>query len=277
MRAACVAAGEADPVDEATELLLKHHGLAEGTSLWLADGAGFALVHDGALTLAVAPPARGAGLGTALVEASRAADPTTAWSHGDHPAAARLARRHGFARARELWVLRRPTALPLPETAPAPGVSVRGFEPADRAGLLAVNAAAFATHPEQGAMDEADLAARMAEPWFDPAGLLVAVDAAGELLGFHWTKRHSPGLGEVYVVGIAPPAQGRGLGRQLTVAGLHHLAGLGVTEVLLHVEADNAPALAVYTRLGFTHAPGDTHVRYARGYAVQTGLSVSQP
>ena len=61
------------------------------------------------------------------------------------------------------------------------------------------------------------------------------------------------------------------------MAGLHHLAGLGVTEVLLHVEADNAPALAVYTRLGFTHAPGDTHVRYARGYAVQTGLSVSQP
>jgi len=34
--------------------------------------------------------------------------------------------------------------------------------------------------------------------------------------------------------------------------------------VILYVEADNAPAIAVYERLGFTHAPEDTHVQYAR-------------
>ncbi len=45
----------------------------------------------------------------------------------------------------------------------------------------------------------------MAEPWFDPAGLLLAEDADGTLLGFHWTKRHDERLGEVYVVGISPP------------------------------------------------------------------------
>ena len=81
----------------------------------------------------------------------------------------------------------------------------------------------------------------MAEPWFDPAGLLVAADG-DRLLGFHWTKQHSPTLGEVYVVAIDPAAQGQGLGKLLTLAGLHHLAGKGVAEVLLYVESDNAPA-----------------------------------
>ena len=50
----------------------------------------------------------------------------------------------------------------------------------------------------------------------------------------------SPAFGEVYVVGIAPDAQGGGLGRHLTLTGLHHLAERGLGEVILYVEADNA-------------------------------------
>ncbi|MDP3894294.1 GNAT family N-acetyltransferase, partial [Nocardioides sp.] len=68
----------------------------------------------------------------------------------------------------------------------------------------------------------------------------------------------------VYVVGIDPAAQGRGLGKRLTAAGLAHLARTGVPAVHLYVEADNSAAVALYTRLGFTHAPTDTHVQYHR-------------
>jgi mycothiol synthase len=159
--------------------------------------------------------------------------------------------------------MRRPSSEPLADLVVPDGVTVRGYRDADRDEVLRVNAAAFAHHPEQGAMDADDLAARMAEDWYDPAGLLVA-DSGDGLLGFHWTKQQSAELGEVYVVAIDPASQGQGLGKVLTLAGLHHLAGLGVAEVELYVESDNAPAVRVYGGLGFTHADADTHVQYRR-------------
>lgn len=265
IRSASAAADGQDPLDEAASMRLRDDGLA-GSRLWLVADSGFAYLHDGGLDLAVAPTARGGGFGTALAAAA-AAETASAWSHGDHPAARCIADRHGFARARELWVMRRPAA---PAPAPAPtDPRIRTFRAGDEAELLRVNAAAFAAHPEQGAMDAANLAARMAEPWFDPAGLFVAdgldsADGTGGLLGFHWTKVHPDGTGEVYVVGIDPAAQGQGLGKALTAAGLHHLAERGVPEVILYVESDNAPAIAVYSGLGFGHAPADTHVQYRR-------------
>ena len=185
---------------------------------------GFALLVDGELSLVVHPDARGRGLGRALLESALPPNgPVRAWSHGDHPAAAALARSHAFERFRELWVMRRDLTAPLP---PYDEGRVRGYRAADADEVVRVNAAAFAHHPEQGAMDAANLAERMAEPWFDPAGLLVAADGE-RLLGFHWTKQHSPELGEVYVVGIDPAAQGQGLGKLLTLAGLHHLRDRG--------------------------------------------------
>jgi mycothiol synthase len=256
--AAAEAADGAAPLDEATWLALRHR--PETVRSWVRDD-GFALLIGEDLSVVVEPDGRGRGTGRALLEeALPASGLVRAWSHGDHPAAAALARSHGFERFRELWVMRRDMSASLP---PYDASRVRSYRPEDADEVVRVNAAAFAHHPEQGSMDAANLAERMAEPWFDPAGLLVAPDG-DRLLGFHWTKQHSPELGEVYVVGIDPGAQGQGLGKLLTLAGLHHLAGLGVAEVLLYVESDNAPAIAVYSGLGFGHDAADTHVMYRR-------------
>lgn len=263
VRQACREYDGADPLDEAAHLRLKHHGL-DGLDAWVTRD-GFALRRGEDVDLAVAPEARGHGTGGALARLACAAPGAlAAWSHGDHPAAVALARPLGFARTRELWVMRRPTAVPLAAAEPPADVSIRDFGSGDAAAFLAVNAAAFAHHAEQGDLDVDGLEERMAEPWFDPAGLLLAVDRGGRLLGFHWTKQHDASTGEVYVVGVSPDAQGRGLGRALTVAGLHHLASRGVEEVLLYVESDNTAARHLYDGIGFTHAPTDTHVQYRR-------------
>lgn len=259
----------AAPLDEATLLTLTHR--PEQVRSWIEDD-GFAMLIGRELSLVVRPSARGRGLGNRLLNRALGEAPAgelTAWSHGDHPAAAALAERHAFVRARQLWVMRR-AANGLPEPPPAPdGIEVRGYRPGDESELLRVNAAAFSHHPEQGGLSAAGLAERMAEPWFDPEGLVEAWESSagssgGRLLGFHWTKRHSETQGEVYVVGIDPDAQGRGLGRLLTLAGLRHLAAAGVTGIHLYVEADNTAALRLYSGLGFTHTRADTHVQYAR-------------
>jgi mycothiol synthase len=185
------------------------------------------------------------------------------WAHGDEAGAQVFAEKNGFVRARVLWQMRRSLAEPLPDAPLPAGLTVRHFRPgADDAAWLAVNARAFAHHPEQGRMTEADLQARMDEPWFDPEGFLLAVDVEDKVRGFHWTKVHPDGAGEIYVLGVDPGGQARGLGVALSVAGLSYLAGRGVTEAMLYVDESNSAAVRLYKRLGFEVFAAD--VMYAR-------------
>ncbi|UDY23131.1 mycothiol synthase [Nocardioides sp. Kera G14] len=254
------------PLDEAWLLALRNR--PESISAEVRPD-GFALLLGTEVAVVVRPTARGRGLGgsvTAALLHDLAPGRLTAWMHGDSPAARALAARFGFVAERELWVMRRRSAGVNGSGTPglpdhSPGVEIRGFRAGDEEQIVRVNAAAFSWHPEQGSMDLANLKERMSEPWFEPEGLIEAWE--GEtLLGFHWTKRHNDRLGEVYVVAVDPAAQGRGLGRLLTVAGLEHMRELD--EVHLYVESDNVAAARLYESLGFTHSPVDTHVQFVR-------------
>ncbi len=227
--------------------------------------------HPAMAEVAVDPEHRGRGVGAELVTAALDAggDGARVWAHGNLAAAQSVASRLGLTVARELWQMRRPLAnSELPELTVPEDVLLRTYAgPSDDAELLRVNNAAFAWHPEQGGWTEREIAARRDEPWFDPKGLFIAADPADpdRILGFHWTKVHldeDPRIGEVYVVAIDPAAQGRGLGRLLTLAGLHHLRERALPEVLLYTEADNTAAVHTYTRLGFT--PAHVDAAYAR-------------
>jgi len=216
----------------------------------------------------VAPDARRRGTGARLIRTalSEATADTRVWAHGNLTAARATAESVGLVALRELWQMRRSLA-DLPAMADATQFRTYPGPDADDE-ILRVNNAAFAWHPEQGGWTHADIDERRAERWFDPAGLFLAYEDE-RLLGFHWTKIHAasesePELGEVYVVGVDPEAQGRGLGASLTLVGLHHLAdklGPGGT-VLLYVEADNSAAIKTYRRLGFELHSAD--VAYGR-------------
>ncbi|MBT0994135.1 mycothiol synthase [Cellulomonas sp. DKR-3] len=292
VRAGALGAEEADAVRRLVADAAAQDGVApvsEQPLLWLrsdeapvvhvlarsgaaADGelAGYAQVDVGATTsasaeLVVHPSARREGVGTALLTtaretAARVPDRTLrVWAHGATPAARSFAAAVGMPVVRELWRMSLDLAdrpdrpdRPLP-----PHVTVRPFVPGeDEEAWRRVNSRAFAYHPEQGRMTSADLRAREAEAWFDPAGFLLA-EREGLLLGSVWTKVHAAGelgdepVGEIYVVGVDPDAQGLGLGGALTDLGLTHLAARGLRRAVLYTGAENEVAIRTYRRVGF--------------------------
>jgi mycothiol synthase len=283
------AASDADgtyPLSEHIVLHLRHGGDADVRHVLLRDGntlAGYAhvdvtdQVEGSSAELAVHPAHRRRGLGRALVEAALAASPDgrlRLWAHGEHPAAAALAHALGFERARVLLQLRRSLLTEVPAPVLPAGVRLRTFVVGqDEAAWTALNNRAFADHPEQGGWGEHELKVREAEPWFDPAGFLLAErESDGALLGFHWTKVHGAvhgqnhvhePIGEVYVLGVDPDARALGLGPALTLAGLRHLRAEGLSQAMLYVDESNVRAVALYVRLGFSR--WSTDISFRRG------------
>ena len=273
------------PLSEHVMLHLPRGGDADVRHLLVREGdllAGYAhldvtdQVAGSSAELAVRPDRRGHGVGRALVDELLRQSPDgrlRLWAHGEHPAAAALAHSLGFQRTRSLWQMRRPLdpvrpESVLPEVVLPAGVQIRTFEPGqDEQSWTDLNNKAFAAHPDQGGWGLDEVLMREAESWFDPLGFFLA-ERDGELVGFHWTKVHGAhshqhgdhdhdALGEVYVVGVDPSEQGRGLGPALTLLGLHHLRDLGLHEVLLYVDEGNTNAIRVYERLGFSRHATD--------------------
>ncbi|MEO3786996.1 mycothiol synthase [Actinocorallia sp. B10E7] len=250
------------PLSEQTLLDVRHGGGEH--HLHQVDGllAGYAYTDGESAEVVVDPGLRRRGVGRILVSALLAGNERVKiWAHGDLPGAPQLAAGLGLAPVRTLLQMRRPLNDPLPVLRIHAGFTLRTFEPKDAEAWLGLNRLTFAEHPEQGQWTMEDLRQRMAEPWFDPKGFFLACKG-DRVVGFHWTKVHPEGLGEVYVVGVDPSVQGVGLGRTLTLAGLHHLKSLGLETVLLYVDAGNTSAVRLYESLGFTHHRAD--VMYSR-------------
>lgn len=275
VRALLDAAEEADGIAAFSEAFvqglddarLRHtHFLAEDNGQVVACAG---LAEDGSAELVVHPQRRQEGIGAALAEAVREEDSDAGlWAHGNLPAAQAMAASLGLRVDRELLVMGIDA-----EEIPAGGPDLpEGFEALNyvEAGKrwgrdvvdkqwLEVNNDAFSWHPEQGGWDLERLRRAMEAEWFDPAGVQLLYHG-DELAGFHWTKRHPDGTGEVYVVGLASRYRGEGMGGPLMQMGLDHLVQAGSAQVILYVEADNEPAVKRYCQLGF--AVRETHVVY---------------
>jgi mycothiol synthase len=212
--------------------------------------------------------------------------PVQAWLRGATEDDLAAAGRAGFALSKRLHVMHVPLTTPLvdspdaaphdsvsPETELPDGLRVRSFDAASSEDADAVVALLAAAYPgSEGGWDAAGFAVRRATDWFRAEDLLLLEDVgdvgdvegvagdggeggpvatAPRLLGVHWTKRRGEGVGEVHNLALGPAARGRGLGGLLLDAGLAHLAQAGCREVILWVDADNAPALRLYRSRGF--------------------------
>ncbi|MFL6089434.1 MAG: mycothiol synthase [Aeromicrobium sp.] len=216
---------------------------------------------DAPVECAVHPEHRRRGHATALLDRLVGQGETRFWAHGDLPGARGLASACNLDPSRTLLRMSRPIQ---PQEHPGHSEplddAIRAFRADDLPGLLAVNARAFASHPEQGTMDAPDFERRAASSWFNPGGIFVA-EHDGTIVGFHWTKVEelTPGerRGEVYVLAVDPDRARTGLASRLLHEGLRHLAQAGARAVELYVDADNAAAVSLYEKNGFAEADRD--------------------
>lgn len=241
------------PINESGALVLE--GVRPGTLVEHDHAAAVVDLRDGTVMLAVDPPHRRRGHGTALLAEVLAAHPDlTVWAFGTLPGSTELAAKAGLTPIRTLLKMSR--ALTPDEVAPD-GIEIDHYRDGDAQRIVEVNAAAFAHHPEQGRLTVAEFEDLTRQPWFSAEGLKV-VREAGEVVGFHWTKRHGGGVGEVYVLAVHPDFGGRGLGRSLLEAGLAHLWEEGDRTVELYVEASEERVVTMYAAAGFGIAARDT-------------------
>jgi mycothiol synthase len=77
-------------------------------------------------------------------------------------------------------------------------------------------------------------------------------------VGYCWTrievgKKKAPGegTGRIYMLGVDPDYRGRGLGRQLLLAGLSYLKSKSLRVAVLTVDSENKAARALYRSVGF--------------------------
>ena len=237
-----------------------------GAATVVGDAHAAAVLRDGEAELVVHPDDRRQGRGAELLQrlVDETEGPLLLWAHGDHPGSRVLAVRFGLAETRRLVQQR----ADVPAEPPAPrlrdGDRVASFRPGvDDQAWLDLNARAFADHPEQGSLVQADLDARKAEPWFD-AGDFVLLWRGDELLAFCWLKLDENQPGEFYAVGVSPDHQGEGLGGAVVDAGFARLAERRAGTAGLYVEGDNTAALRLYAARGFTDHAVDVQYTLTR-------------
>lgn len=277
------------PISEHVELHLRHGGDEQARHLLVRNQQGKLLgyahldcsdsVKGPSAELVISHQSEPQVLGHLLVGMSNDAPESSLrlWARGDSKHLVDLANEQGFGIERKLVKMARSLFSLTPYEGLPTGFRYRTFVPnQDEELFLKANREIFQALPDQKRWTRRDLAARMAEDWFDPDGFFLVFDEEkpDELAGFHWTKihgrpkrisanklhtsdHHHDAFGEVYVLGVAPGYQKRGLGKALTLLGLEHLARQGLDSAILYVDANNSSAVALYEGLGFSRVSTD--------------------
>ena len=223
--------------------------------------------------LVVAPDFRLKGIATQIINHMKTAvnnQPLRLWSHGDTEMAKKFTEKLGFIPVRNVMQMRRSLFSPIDSFKLPEKYHLREFDPEkDVSVFLKINKESFSELPDQSSWTPQDVKLRMNENWFSPSDFILVENEENELVGFCWTKVHGydhkhevddghkhldhghEPLGEIYVLGVHPLEQGKGLGKALTLWGLNHLRRKGLDSAMLYVDSNNQKAINLYQELGF--------------------------
>ncbi|MFY9822026.1 MAG: GNAT family N-acetyltransferase [Thermoanaerobaculia bacterium] len=95
-----------------------------------------------------------------------------------------------------------------------------------------------------------------------PGGQIFCALQDGEVVGTCAAIRVSPSVFELAKLAVAPLAQGRGLGRQLSERVLSFAREAGVSKIELTSHTALVQAIRLYESLGFQHEPMPPDIRY---------------
>ena len=85
---------------------------------------------------------------------------------------------------------------------------------------------------------------------------VILVYEEDKIIGYCWTKVNYKATtktrrGQIFMLGVGPDYRGRGIGKQVLLAGLSHLKSKGLQEVELTVDSGNPAARSLYRSVGF--------------------------
>jgi mycothiol synthase len=131
----------------------------------------------------------------------------------------------------------------------------RRLEPGEESKLTFIQNRSFIDTWGFNPSTEEEIAYRMGLANCSPNVLFLCED--GNPLGYCWTRIEStiqPGkrLGQIHMLGVEPHHRGKGIGKQVLLAGLSHLKREGIRFVKLTVDEKNEAACKLYKSLGFT-------------------------
>ncbi len=232
---------------------------------------GYADVHhqpgdDGARGwVVVAPPWRGQGIGTALADCVRGRARRMGVLWIDFAVDKRLIQANawiahlGYEPVRRYTRLRLDATVVVPAASLPPGLRLRTFQPAtDEAAVHGILNASFADHRNANAVTTEQMSDNLRRPGFDPAGLFLAEDVEGEVMGLCWCyinpdeqTRRCEQTGWINDLGVDPAYRRMGLGRALLTHSIGWLRSRGVDCVELWMDSSNREAGPLYAATGF--------------------------
>jgi mycothiol synthase len=106
---------------------------------------------------------------------------------------------------------------------------------------------------------EDEIRSRLLAPGASVDDIVMIHDSSEQLVAYCWTavservvEEVGSKIGRIGMTGVLPAARSQGLGRAIAEAGFNHLLRRDVEAIELDVDSANAPAMRVYSSLGFT-------------------------